>query len=329
MSQPLRFGVLGAARITPHALVRPLASVPEVKLVAVAARDRERAQKFATKYGVERVHGSYAELIADPNVDAIYNPLPNNLHAEWTIKALAAGKHVLCEKPLASNAAEAVQMAEAAKRHRRVLMEAFHYRFHPLMARALEVVRSGELGKIERIETSMCIPLPMRSDIRFRLDLSGGAMMDVGCYALHQLRTLAGAEPEVVSAKAKLRAPNVDRAMEADFTFTDGRSAHMECSLWSHKLLKLGFRVKGSDGELRVLNATVPQLYHHLKVDGKNGRRRERVPGEATYTLQLRAFAAAVQNGSEPLISLEDSVANMKIIDAVYRAAGLSPRGVN
>jgi predicted dehydrogenase len=323
----LRLGVLGAARITPFAIVRPLASVPEVQLAAVAARDLARARKFARKHHVERVHDSYAALIADPEIDAIYNPLPNNLHAEWTIKALEAGKHVLCEKPLASNAAEAVQMAEAARRSGRVLMEAFHYRFHPLMARALEVVRSGELGQVQRIETSMCIPMPMRSDIRFRLDLSGGAMMDVGCYALHQLRTLASAEPEVVSATAKLRAPGVDRAMEAELRFADGRTARMECSLWSHRLLKLGFRVSGSDGELRVLNATVPQLYHHLKVRGKSGSRRERVPGEATYTLQLRAFAEAVQAGATPLISLEDSIANMKTIDAVYRAAGLSPRG--
>jgi predicted dehydrogenase len=220
-------------------------------------------------------------------------------------------------------------MAEAAQRTGRVLMEAFHYRFHPLMARALEIVRSGELGQVERITTSMCIPMFMRNDIRFRLDLAGGAMMDVGCYALHQLRTLAGAEPEVISAKAKLRAPGVDRAMEAELRFADGRTAHMECSLWSHKLLKLGFSVQGAEGELHVLNATVPQLYHRLKVSGKSGTRRERVPGEATYTLQLRNFAEAVQNGAKPLIGLDDSIANMKVIDAVYRAAGMSPRGVN
>jgi predicted dehydrogenase len=321
--------VLGAARITPFAIVRPLRAVPSVRLSAIAARDHARACKFAEKHRVDRVHESYQALLADPEIDAIYNPLPNSLHAEWTIRALEAGKHVLCEKPLASNAAEAVQMAEAARRTDRVLMEAFHYRFHPLMARVLEIVRSGELGAIERIETAMCVPLPLRNDIRFRLDLSGGATMDVGCYALHMLRTLSGAEPEVVSARAKLHSPGVDRAMDAELRFTDGRTGLMECSLWSRKLLKIGFRVRGSEGELRVLNATAPQIYHRITVLRQGTKRKERVPSEASYTHQLRAFAKVVQDKEPPLITLEDSIANMRLIDAVYRAAGLAPRGAS
>jgi predicted dehydrogenase len=327
MSQPLRLGLLGAARITPFAIMRPLASVPAVRVTAIAARDQARAQKFAHKHAIDTVHTSYEALLEDPNVDAIYNPLPNSLHAAWTIRALDAGKHVLCEKPLASNAREAADMAEAARRNGRVLMEAFHYRFHPLMARVLEIVRSGELGQVQHIHTAMCIPLPMRKDIRFNYELAGGATMDVGCYALHMLRTVAGAEPQVVSARAKLRTPKVDRAMEAELTFADGRTGFMECSLWSRKLLKLGIRVRGSEGELHVLNATVPQLYHHIAVKSANGKRRERVPGEASYTHQLRAFLASVQESAPQLVTLDDSVANMKAIDAVYRAAGLSPRG--
>ena len=228
MPQPLRLGLLGAARITPFAIMRPLAHVPAVRVTAIAARDRARAQKFAHKHAIEQVHDSYEALLADPNVDAIYNPLPNSLHAAWTIRALEAGKHVLCEKPLASNAEEAAQMAEAARKNQRVLMEAFHYRFHPLMARVLEILASGEIGKVQHIHTAMCIPLPMRSDIRFRFDLAGGATMDVGCYALHMLRTVAGAEPDVIAARAKLRTPEVDRAMEAELSFAAGRTGFME-----------------------------------------------------------------------------------------------------
>jgi predicted dehydrogenase len=307
--------------------MRPLAHVPAVRVTAIAARDRERAQKFAQKHAIDTVHGSYEALLADPNVDAIYNPLPNSLHAAWTIRALEAGKHVLCEKPLASNAEEAFQMAEAARKNQRVLMEAFHYRVHPLMARVLEILASGEIGKVQHIHTAMCIPLPMRNDIRYRFDLAGGATMDVGCYALHMLRTVAGAEPDVIAARAKLRTPEVDRAMEAELKFADGRTGFMECSLWSRKLLKLGIRVRGERGELRVLNATVPQLYHRITVRSDGKKRAEHVPGEASYTHQLRAFAETVRGASPALVTLEDSVANMRVIDAVYTAAGLPLRG--
>ena len=149
---PLRFGILGAARIAPMALVRPAREGTGVEVVAVAARDERRARAFARRHRIPRTHGSYAALLADPEVDAVYVPLPNSLHAEWTIRALEAGKHVLCEKPLASNAAEAALVIEAAQRSGRLLIEAFHWRHHPLAARMREIVTSGELGA-ERLET--------------------------------------------------------------------------------------------------------------------------------------------------------------------------------
>ncbi|WNG29933.1 Gfo/Idh/MocA family oxidoreductase [Cystobacter fuscus] len=326
MDQSLRLGLLGAARITPFAIMRSLPAVPSVRATAVAARDATRAHEFARRHGIPKVHTGYQALLDDPEVDAIYNPLPNSLHAEWTIRALDAGKHVLCEKPLASNADEAVRMAEAARRNGRVLMEAFHYRFHPLMARVLEVLRAGEIGRIEHVHTAMCIPLPLRNDIRFRLDLAGGATMDVGSYALHMLRTVTGKEPRVGSARATLRSPGVDRAMEADFTFEDGSTGSMECSLWSRKLLKISIQVRGSEGWLSVFNPTMPQLYHHLTVVSRGQKRRERIKSEGTYTHQLRQFASVVRRDATPLVTLEDSIANMRLIDAVYRAAGLEPR---
>jgi len=330
MSVPvLRFGLLGAARIAPSALVRPAREVEGVTLVAVAARDRARAHKFANKHGFQRVHESYEALLADPEIDAVYNPLPNSLHAEWTIRALEAGKHVLCEKPLASNADEGVRMVQAAQRTGRVMMEAFHYRFHPLMARVLAILASGEIGTVQRIETAMCIPLPLPGDIRYRWELAGGATMDVGCYAIHMLRTVAGMEPEVISAKAKLSSPKVDRAMEAEFRFANGVTGKIESSLFSRRLLKLGITVHGSAGTLHVLNATVPQLYHRVSVKTATGTRSEKVPSEGTYTHQLRAFRAVVCEGAPQLITHADSIANMRTIDAVYRAAGLPLRGTN
>jgi len=324
---PLKLGVLGAARITPMALLRPARYVPEVAVTAVAARDPERARAFAARHRIARVHTSYEALLADPEVDAIYNPLPNGLHAVWTIRALEAGKHVLCEKPIASNAEEAEQMRAAAERAGKVLMEAFHYRYHPLAARMKQIVDGGELGTVRHVEAHMCIPLPLPGDIRYRLDLAGGATMDTGCYAINCLRFLAGAEPEVLSARALLMSPGVDRFMEAQFQFADGRTGRITCSLLSASLLRMTAIVQGDHGELRVMNPFVPQFFHWLRVKTDHGSRLERVQGEATYTHQLRAFAAAVTRGAAFPTDMRDAIANMRVIDAVYRRAGLEPRG--
>ncbi len=208
----LRIGALGVARITPAALIKPSRVVPQVAVTAVAARDPARAREFAGKHGIPVVHDSYEALIGDPEVDAIYNPLPNSLHAPWTLRAIAAGKHVLCEKPFASNEAEAAGVAAAAKSAGVVVMEAFHYRYHPL-ARQMQQIAAGELGELRHVEAALCFPLPRFSDIRYRFDLAGGATMDAGCYAINCIRMLGQGEPEVTGAQAKLRSPDVDRAM--------------------------------------------------------------------------------------------------------------------
>src|SRR6476620_4831638 len=157
---PLRLGILGAARIAPAALIRPARHVGEAQVVAVAARDRDKAAHFAGKHDIATVHGSYEALLADANVDAVYNPLPNGLHGKWTRAALAAGKHVLCEKPFTANAAEAREIAGLAAQSDRVVMEAFHYRYHPMALRIEEIIASGELGKLKRVEAALCFPLP-------------------------------------------------------------------------------------------------------------------------------------------------------------------------
>jgi len=325
-SSPLRIGVIGAARIAPMALVRPAREVPEVEVVAVAAREPARARKFASRHRIPRVHDDYAALIADPGIDAVYNPLPNSLHCDWTIRALEAGKHVLCEKPLASNTEEAQRMDEAARKAGRELVEAFHWRYHPLAERMKEIVESGALGAVRHIEAHMCMPFPLPGDIRFRYDLAGGATMDMGCYTICVMRHLAGAEPEVVRAEAALSSPQVDRAMKADFRFADGRTGHIHCSLLSSALFRLRAIVKGDAGELNVFNPIVPHLFHRLTLRTAAGKQTEKIPGDATYTCQLRAFAEHVRGGKRMPTDAAHGIANMRVVDAVYDAAGLARR---
>jgi predicted dehydrogenase len=322
----VRLGILGAARIAPAALIRPSRQVEGTRVVAVAARDPERARVFARKHGIPRVHPSYEALIGDPDIDAIYNPLPNGLHGAWTIQAMREGKHVLCEKPMASNAAEAERMAGVAEETGRVLVEAFHYRYHPLAARMKEIVDGGSLGRIEHIEAHLCIPLIRPGDIRFRYELAGGATMDVGCYAIHIVRFLAGAEPEVTRAEARLSSPQVDRAMCADLRLPDGRTGRITCSLLSRIPVRASALVRGEEGRMSVLNPVAPQYYHHLKLRSARGTARERVAGRASYTHQLDAFVRLLREGTPMATDARDAIANMRVIDAVYQKAGLPLR---
>jgi predicted dehydrogenase len=324
----LRIGILGAARIAPRAVVGPARVVDGTTVEAIAARDPRRAQRFAARHGIPRVHPDYRALLADPDLDAVYIPLPNSHHAQWTLEALAAGKHVLCEKPFTANADEARLVANSAESSGLVVMEAFHYRYHPLMTRVLDILASGELGAPKRIETSLCFPLASPGDIRWQLDLAGGATMDAGCYPIHCMRTLAQSlvEPSVVSAHAKLRGPGVDRYMSATFRYPGGLTGQITTSMWSARVLSLSAKVVGADGELRVFNYVMPSAYHRLTVRTKAGTRREKVAGETTYTHQLRVFADAVLRGGRVLTDARDAVRTMSLIDDVYRAAGLQPR---
>jgi predicted dehydrogenase len=322
----VQIGVLGAARIAPPALIKPAKANNDVVVAAVAARDVSRARAFAAKHDIARVHDSYEALIADPDLDAVYNPLPNGLHGRWTRAALAAGKHVLCEKPFTANAAEAREIAELAATSDRVVMEAFHYRYHPMALRIEEIIASGELGKLMRVEAALCFPLPKFSDIRYNYSLAGGATMDAGCYAVHMVRTFGGSTPEVVSAQAKLRDPQVDQAMTAEVRFAEGHTGRIRCSMWSSRLLDFSAHVVGDQGELRALNPILPQVYHRLSVRSSTGKRVERFPRRASYAYQLDAFAAAVLRGEPVKTTPEDAVENMTVIDAIYRAAGLPLR---
>ncbi len=324
---PIRIGVLGAAAIVPSALTEPARVMPEVQIVALAARDPKRAEAFARKHHIPRVHQTYSDLLADPEIDAIYNPLPNSLHAEWTIRALKAGKHVLCEKPFASNVQEAQEMARVAQETGLVLSEAFAYRYHPLTSRVKEILASGELGKVQHIEAQFCFLLPSPKNIRFNYQLAGGALMDCGCYPVSLIRFLAEAEPRVETAQARLFAPQVDRRMSADLSFADGRTARLVCDMLSPRLFRSSLRVQGDSGTLRVTNPYHPHWFHWLSVHGRNGSHSEHVRGENVYALQLRAFVAAMRGERKLNTDPADAVNNMRVIDAIYEKAGLNKRG--
>jgi predicted dehydrogenase len=322
----LRIGILGAASIAPQALLKPARDNSDVEVVAVAARDAMRAKDFAAKHGIPAAYGSYDELLADPSVNAVYNPLPNGLHGRWTLAALAAGKHVLCEKPFTANADEARTVADAARESGLVVMEAFHYRYHPVAQRMREIIESGELGTLRDVRASVAFPLPKFSDIRYRADLAGGALMDAGCYAVHMVRLLGGDEPVVASARAKLRGTDIDRAMRAELRFPAGHTGKVECSLWSSNFLSINARAVGERGELRVLNPLAPHIWHRIAVRTPGGRRVEHLSRRPSYDYQLDAFAAAVLRGGPVLTDPADAIRTMTVIDAIYRAAGMSRR---
>jgi predicted dehydrogenase len=324
---PLRLGILGAARIAPWALIEPARRNLEAAVVGVAARDPVRAAAFAARYGIERVYPSYDDMLRDAAIEAIYNPLPNSHHAYWTIRALQAGKHVLCEKPFAATLAEAEAMATAAQQTGRTLMEAFHYRYHPLFARMRAILSSGEIGTVRHLEAEFCIPLVRRNDIRWRADLAGGALMDTGCYAVHVLRHLAEAEPEVMTADARWTRGGVDRWFRADMRFPTTATARFTCALLSAKPVSIRVRVEGSQGRLDVFNFVAPQFLHRLRVRSPEGRRSERVAGGPSYDYQLRAFVAAVRTGAAIPTGPADAIANMRVIEAAYARAGRPARG--
>jgi len=330
--EPLRIGVLGAARISDKAIVHPARETGH-RLVAVAARDRSRAEAFAAESNVERVLDSYQAVIDDPEVEAIYNPLPNGLHGPWNLRAIAAGKHVLSEKPSASNAAEARAVRDAVAASEVRFMEAFHYRYHPVMNRMLEIAGSGELGTLHNIDVHMSFPLTDPDDPRWNFELAGGATMDVGCYAIHGLRTLGavgGGEPSVVSASAIEGddIPGMDATVEADLAYPSGLTAHFVTSFVVPEM-DFTMRIVGSEGEAFAHNFCVSSIDDRIDVSVGDLTRTEEMGKRTSYTYQLEAFADHVRNGAPIHSDAEDAVVQAEFIDAVYTAAGLPLRPIS
>ena len=323
----LRIGVLGAARITEKSLVGP-AHRGEHRLVVVAARDAGRAAMFAEQHAVERIAEAYDEVLADPEVNLVYNPLANGLHAPWNMRALRAGKAVLTEKPFAANAPEARQVADVARETGGTIMEAFHYAMHPVMMRLQEVVASGEIGDLRHIESTMIIPAPDDNDPRWSFDLAGGSLMDLGCYSLHAIRQLSvGGEPVVRSARGGERAghPGVDEWIQAELDLPGGTTA----SLFTHMAgpdVVMTLTAIGTTGRVDALNFVLPHTDDRLRIVTADGERIESLGTRSSYDFQLDAVAAAVLDGTPLPLDVEDAVATMELIDATYLAAGFPVR---
>ncbi|KAF5364654.1 hypothetical protein D9758_005517 [Tetrapyrgos nigripes] len=352
--KPLKFGILGAAAIAPPALIIPAKTHPEVVVYAVAARDLKRAEAFAKKHGIQKVYGGtngYQELLNDPEIDVIYNPLPNGLHYEWTMKALTAGKHVLLEKPATNTAEETHQMFDLAEEKNLVLMEAFH----PAIQRVKAILDSGELGKIKSISNELMLPAGAmkKDDIRFNLSLGGGSFMDMGCYVLNCLRYLGGGNPtEILSATAvPSHDPKVDRRMTTTLALPNDIIGTITSDLgipWKFGFIpsmpQIRTTVECESGSVSLLNFVLPTLYHTITVNEKNGTRsvtrKEKVytfadgkmegKGEEwwlTYRYMLEAFVDRLKGRTpQTWITKEDSVANMEWIEKIYEKSGLGAR---
>ena len=336
----LRIGTLGSSRISQPALIEPAVSVPEVSVTAVAARDKARAEAFALRYGLPKAYGSYQDLLADPDIDAVYNPLPNSLHGPWTLQAIAAGKHVLCEKPFASNADEAAAVAEAAAASGLVVMEAMHYRYHPLTRRLTEV--AAELGPVRHLQcwTSFAIADP--DDIRYDYALGGGALMDGGCYAIDCLRLLGAGdgpgdghnEPTVTGALADPCPPSpgrdaaevADRSTAVRMAFPGGATGWFESSFTRDGEFRADLHVICRDGQVHLDNFIFAHQARLTATSDGAVLADEQGGGGSTYVHQLRAFAAAIAEGGPVPTSAAHAVTTMRLIDDAYRAAGLALR---
>jgi len=318
----IRWGILGAANIARKRVIPAIQRSTNGRVTAIASRDPGRARSLATGVAIDRVHASYEALLADPDIDAIYNPLPNSEHCRWTLAAVAAGKHVLCEKPLALNAAEAEEMVAAAKTAGVVFAEAFMYRFHPRVTRLLELIAEGAIGDVHLIRSTFTFgPIPAEN-IRLNHDLGGGALMDVGCYGLNFARLVSGREPDALSAVALYgRESRVDETFAAVLRFGHDLVATFDASVQVKG--GPGFEVLGTGGKIVGPQGFLPEPMEPSELHIMRGTSTEVLTFEPVYHYQLMVedFAEAIATGRPVRFAPEDAVANMRAIDALKAAA--------
>lgn len=327
MTQPLRVGILGAARIAERAVVTP-ARANGAQVVAVAARDLARAQAYAGQHGIPRAYGSYDELLADPEIDLVYNPSPNSEHVRWTLAALRAGKHVLSEKPFAANAAQA-RLVRAEAGGQRVF-EGFHHRYHPAHRRLLELVRTGALGEVTELAVHMKFDCDDPGDIRWSWPLAGGSLMDLGCYCLQVAKDVAAALggrlslQECATTINPAADPRVDATARAAGTLPGGGSFVLESSLEGPA--DFSVTVVGSRGAVRQPNFIDVSSDDRLIVTVDGAETVEHHGSVSTYTHQFAALTAALRQGVPFPTGLENAIGIMELIDQCYTLAGLPLR---
>ncbi|WP_426322322.1 Gfo/Idh/MocA family protein [Microbacterium sp. E-13] len=330
MASELRVGILGAGGIAERAMVEPSHDVDGVRVDAIGARDPERARAFAERLDLPK-HGDYETILGDPDIDLVYLALPPITHAQWAVRALQAGKHVLCEKPLSVNGTTAAAIADAAATTGRRAFVGFHYRLHGFTQNMLQVIASGVLGDVERVDIDFSIPhfVVKPGNIRLDGDLGGGAVMDVGCYAVDLIRAAWG-DPVVESATAVLSDddPRIDLQTDAVLRLPSGAPATVRSSFIGDDQGAMSLRVAGSAAELVATSVIVPQWGATLRVTaGENVLLEDKaVESENSYARQLEHLVAVLADGSPSILDARRGVGTMRVVDDIYRAAGLEPR---
>lgn len=328
MTPRIRWGVLGCAGIAAKAVIPAIQSSRLGRVTAIASRDLDRATEMAARFGIPKAHGSYEDLLADPEIDAIYNPLPNHLHVPLTLRALEHGKPVLCEKPIALDAAQAMELAAAQKAAGLPVAEAFMVRHHPQWKTARALVNEGRLGEVRAIQTIFSYYLDDPRNVRNQADIGGGGLFDVGCYAVNTARFLFGAEPlRAIALMERDPAFGTDRLTSGLLAFPEGRQLAFTCS--TQLALTQKVTVLGTRARLEIpvpFNAPADAPTRLVLDDGRDlaggGREEIAIAPVDQYREQADAFADAVLTGTPLEAGLDDSLANMKAIDALFRSAG-------
>lgn len=319
MNKKFRWGILSTASIARRAMIPALQASPMAEVTAVASRDGKRAMRLAGKMNIPKAYGDYQALLEDPEIDAVYIPLPNHLHKPWSIKAAQAGKHILCEKPLALNPQDCEEMFTAAEANNVLLMESFMYRHHPRIKAAARLVREGELGQIKTIESAFTFRLENQANSRYHPDMGGGSLMDVGCYCINLSRLIACREPRTVQARAIWSESGVDEQLVGLLDFGDGLLAHFDCGF--NQSLRQRAIISGTDCFLVLRDVFLPGTRPtkiHLVKDG--GQQIKTFEGVDEYRLIAEDFMHAIKTGKIPL-QRSDAVANLKVIQALLISA--------
>ncbi|QHT64059.1 Gfo/Idh/MocA family oxidoreductase [Paenibacillus lycopersici] len=320
LTRKLRWGVVGCAGIAVHSVIPGIKQSATGEVTAIASRGIAKAEETAAKLGIPKAYGSYEEILADQEIDAIYIPLPNHLHMEWSIRAMEAGKHVLCEKPIALNAEEAQRMADAAAKHGVHLAEAFMYRHHPRYEEIKAIIASGEIGDLRGIHGAFTFNNAGDSgNVRYRREWGGGSLYDVGCYPISAARLILDAEPEAATVHALISPEhdNVDMMASGILEFPNSVALTFDCGMWAD--FRNTLEILGTSGRIEIPNAFVndPTFYVHTK----DGKREVKQPALNQYALQADAFARSVWEEEAVKFTPADAVANMKAIDACLESA--------
>jgi predicted dehydrogenase len=321
-----RVGILGAAGIAPQAIIEPVRRRGDVVVQAVASRRPGVAAEYAKRQQIEVAYDGYEALLADPGIDIVYNALPPSEHARWSIAALEAGKHVLCEKPFAMNAGEAEAMVAAAQRTGRHLIEGFHDRYHPVFLHLLALRNDGLLGNIKSIKAEFATTIPFDpTSIRHDPATGGGALMDLGCHPVHWVRTVLGEEPDMVVAASGTRNQlGVDESITATLRFPSGVLADVSCGMGKNTPFKALLTVHSEHGRVEIENPVLPHKGHSVRERLHGGFRQHTLAGETSYDYQLTALLGLVAGTARPLTGGADAIGNMAAIDAIYAKAGFN-----